>query len=500
VSPSRVFLLLSTLWCLTMGAILGLTDQEAYYWTWSLRPDLGYFEHPPLQAWLTALVTGLLGSNAFAVRLVPLVARLIGFYFFAVWVRRRLAQSVPSTPLANRLATDGVVLTMACSFLGLAMGLLALPDCLLFMFGMLTMLSSEAKKPLNTGFFLGLAALSKWIAIGLVPGVMWHLRVPGNLIKTLRNWSIAGALSLVIQAPVLYWNSQHNWVTFRFHLSDRFKHLGPDWPPIKKVVENFLGFSASQVLLVSLSVFAIAFIWATHSQVRRNFVRPRLGTWIWILPFYLIFGSAALRGELRFYWTAFACFPLALAIFESWPKLLMFDGLRRSLWACGLVTMTLVSVVLVFPVGAWLKPITDTYKSYDLRHSPRGDLDGWREFSKSLKEQALVDDQTAVMASNFRIAAQMIWALDLRSPDSVGVANWTKMQFSIWPQPQLNTTQFKKAIFVSDNRYWIIEHFQRFCAEPLSYRDYEVQRMGHTVKKIKWASCASFRPDPAAEM
>src|SRR5512138_2505808 len=32
-----------------------LYSDEAYYWLWSLRPAAGYFDHPPLVAWLIAL-------------------------------------------------------------------------------------------------------------------------------------------------------------------------------------------------------------------------------------------------------------------------------------------------------------------------------------------------------------------------------------------------------------------------------------------------------------
>src|SRR6266498_4167697 len=42
-----------------------LYSDEAYYWLWSLRPAGGYFDHPPLVAWLITasawLVPGELG-------------------------------------------------------------------------------------------------------------------------------------------------------------------------------------------------------------------------------------------------------------------------------------------------------------------------------------------------------------------------------------------------------------------------------------------------------
>src|SRR5574342_803708 len=34
---------------------LDLYTDEAYYWLWSTRPAAGYFDHPPMVAWLVAL-------------------------------------------------------------------------------------------------------------------------------------------------------------------------------------------------------------------------------------------------------------------------------------------------------------------------------------------------------------------------------------------------------------------------------------------------------------
>ena len=40
-----------------------LYSDEAYYWLWSLRPAAGYFDHPPLVAWLVAAGSPLLAGE-----------------------------------------------------------------------------------------------------------------------------------------------------------------------------------------------------------------------------------------------------------------------------------------------------------------------------------------------------------------------------------------------------------------------------------------------------
>ena len=63
-----ISLLLLRLW---LAATLQLSADEAYYWSWAQRLDLGYFDHPPMIAWWTGLGTGLLGDTELGVRILP---------------------------------------------------------------------------------------------------------------------------------------------------------------------------------------------------------------------------------------------------------------------------------------------------------------------------------------------------------------------------------------------------------------------------------------------
>src|SRR5262245_56411633 len=55
------------------GAWLALTlpvfAQEAYYWAYAQHPDLSYFDHPPMVAWLIWFGTLLFGDGVVGVRL-----------------------------------------------------------------------------------------------------------------------------------------------------------------------------------------------------------------------------------------------------------------------------------------------------------------------------------------------------------------------------------------------------------------------------------------------
>src|SRR3978361_2327780 len=43
------------------GSLIGLTDDEAYYWVLAQKPALGYAYHPPAVAWIISFFQTLLG-------------------------------------------------------------------------------------------------------------------------------------------------------------------------------------------------------------------------------------------------------------------------------------------------------------------------------------------------------------------------------------------------------------------------------------------------------
>ncbi len=71
---------------------LGLLPDEAYYWLWSQRLELSYFDHPPLVAWLLAPLTALFGNGVAVIRLPAVFSWLAGAVFGYDLARRAYGQ------------------------------------------------------------------------------------------------------------------------------------------------------------------------------------------------------------------------------------------------------------------------------------------------------------------------------------------------------------------------------------------------------------------------
>jgi 4-amino-4-deoxy-L-arabinose transferase-like glycosyltransferase len=487
VNKSREVLVVSTLVLATLSFTLPLSDQEAYYWLWSKYLDFGYYDHPPMQAWLTYLSTSIFGDSIFSVRMPAIVLRLVGLLYFYKWSRLYLSESRAAFAL----------LVVLSSFFMFGASLIVLPDSYLFPFAAMTLYYAEKRSFIRCGLSLGLAALAKWTAAIYVPGVMAAMLLTKGKPKTWRGILIVGIISLAIQAPVFYWNKVNNWVSFKFHLSER--HASLSQVPIQDILKNTINFISSQIILGFFGV-TLLLIWITWAlftkqislrQLYKSQNNNQSPLWPWILPAFLIFGYSAMKGQLRFYWTAPAFLPLVIAIIMRLPENFKLERFSKIFSKGSHFTLLVVFCALHLPIGAWLKPLTDLYKNYDLRHSPLGDLKGWDEWIKHLEKiEKIPIRDTAFMASDFRLASQASWALRHINPKQSATVMPQKNQFLFFDEPK--PEKYANAIMFFDNRYRSTAYFQLYCEEFGEWKELEIKQYNKVIKKIGWVQCNKF--------
>ena len=57
-----------TLLRVLLAAVVPLSPQEAYYWSWSRDLAWSYFDHPPLASYGIRLTTAIFGQTAFGIK------------------------------------------------------------------------------------------------------------------------------------------------------------------------------------------------------------------------------------------------------------------------------------------------------------------------------------------------------------------------------------------------------------------------------------------------
>lgn len=308
-SPTRSFHpLFYLLWLLIAGIQASQTellDDEAYYWVFSQHLDWGYFDHPPMTALLIRAGYWIF-PNELGVRLLSILLSTA-----TLWLLKKMT-------LRN---DPRLFYSIALSMIALQIGgILAVPDIPLMFFTALGFYRYD--------LFLKKETWQKAILLGLVIACLLYSKYHGVLIllfivlsnpKLLQKPLIylAGTLALLLFLPHLWWQYQHDWVSFRYHLQE--SNVNPY--KFSYTVEYLIGQLFLPGPLVGLLLLPAAFLF----QVRTSFERSLRYTAIGIYLFFLL---SSFRGRVEGNWTAPALIPLILlahgylAEKKTWQKAL----------------------------------------------------------------------------------------------------------------------------------------------------------------------------------
>ena len=221
-----------TVWRLLVADLLPVTRDEAYYFDWAGQLAWGYFDHPPGVA-LLSLGVELAPGSSLAARIGAVIAGSL-----ALLVLWRLYR-------ASGLSTgNGLLLTLVlsvASFPGLIAGIITTPDTVLLLCWPLALhealcaLQGQRRRWLTAGIATGLGLLGKYTMVMIGPVFLWALlRADPRALRT--PWPyLGGLLALLVFAPTLLWNAQHDWLTLRFQFGHGFS---TDSGPIRLAVDT----------------------------------------------------------------------------------------------------------------------------------------------------------------------------------------------------------------------------------------------------------------------
>ena len=226
-----------------------LSVDEAQYWDWSRKLDLGYFTKPPLIAWIIALSTTIFGNEEWAIRLSSPIFHFltslilwkcgqIAFGFNAGRVAALIWIFTPAASLGSFIISTDTPLILFWSL------------SLLFLFKLLNY--NSYKLAFLTGISIGLAFLSKYAALYfLIFFILWWIIYDRGFHINTRNVFVIILSSLIISASNIYWNYANDFVTVNHTVSNA------DLSEIVLNYSNVIDFVSSQLLVFGPIVFLI---------------------------------------------------------------------------------------------------------------------------------------------------------------------------------------------------------------------------------------------------
>jgi hypothetical protein len=315
---TRAVLVVATLFAAALrvwyGSFRPLLPDEAYYWSWTRHLAFGYFDHPPMVAYLIYASQRLFGPNELGVRALGII--LMACTLALLW---RIGRDV-GVGDRGRVLLLGIWLT---SPLMAGLATVMTPDTPAAFFSVATLaLAVRLANRLETeppgagnwlwaalGAIAGLALLSKYTSV-LVPAaiagaLLTHPR--GRKTRSRPGPWLAGLLAATLFLPVVIWNARHGWASFRFQLSHGLA---------ERESNHFIGlvrFLAGQAgmwtpVLFVLGALATVSFWRNYRHLS---LADRVLTCAATLPL-LFFALAATRTHGQENWPDLAYFPVSI--------------------------------------------------------------------------------------------------------------------------------------------------------------------------------------------
>ena len=294
---------------LAAAAVTPLTFDEAYYWVWSKHLAGGYYDHPPMVAFVIRAGTMIAGDTEFGVRLVSILLALPMSYA----IYRAAAILFDGVRVA---ATAAILLNVT---LMAAVGtLIVTPDSPLLVASSFVLFFLA--KVLQTGWgawwlavgaAVGAALLSKYTALFFgVAILIWLVAVP-----ELRRWFaspwpyLGGLLAFALFAPVILWNADHQWVSFIKQMGRaRIEEFRPAF--IAELAPTQIVFATPLVFILgSMGLHALAF-----RKVGARPARILINAMFWTITVYFVWHALHARVEANWFAPIYPALVIAAAI------------------------------------------------------------------------------------------------------------------------------------------------------------------------------------------
>lgn len=402
---NNVKILLIFLFCLQLliGSGFELAHDEAYYWVFSKKLDWGYFDHPPVVAFLIRIYS-FFPHTEISVRLGFIVLQML-----SVLILLKLA------PKDRKLET--IFLFFSFPLASVA-GLFALPDMPLLFFTAVYFLilkefldKNDLKNSLILGLVIALLLYSKYHGILLI---FFTLIAAPTLFRQ-RNFYITFLVALVCFLPHVIWQYHHEFATLRYHFFER--------PKSDFSIARILEYLGTQIAFAGLLVGPI--VWWTIGKIKSQNLFEKILKFnsLGIIIFFLI---SSFSKKIEANWTILAAVPLILTTLKS----NIWDSRRvRVLLLISFVILLTARLALILEL-----PIKRSREFH-----------GWKDWTAYLSRRC----ENPWLANNYQMASKLSFYLN----KPVHALNYKsrKNQFDFW-KPDENYYKTEKVCYLTNSK------------------------------------------------
>jgi hypothetical protein len=387
-----------------LSFFIELGNDEVYYYTYAVQPDWNHFDHPGMVGWMMRLTSlNLHWVSTLSMRLGSIICA--GLATFTIFKTGTLIKDQRAGYIAAWMYSISI-------YTSIIAGLFVLPDSPQLLFFTLSIYwmvkyvvapsTFKTSHWILLGIMIGLATLSKvhglylWIGFGAY--ILFHQA------KTLQkgNLYLAILITIICVFPILYWNIQNNFITYKFH-SNRVMHTG-------LLLDSFIQQIAGEIIYQNPLVYLTVFIGLFNFKKLKLAFQNSAGSMnalkilLWLsLPLIFTFWGLSLFNPTLPHWTGPGYIALFIVAGVYWSDYLQNKKSLSALptilkYATGLLSILIIGVLLfiyVFP-----KQIGSTKMENLGEYNPINDLTGWEQFTNRFTTLVEKDKSSGKMKPN----------------------------------------------------------------------------------------------------
>ena len=389
---------------LTVASAIYLGVDEVYYRQFANCLQINYLDHPPMVAILIRLTTlNLLWDNDVTIRLGAIICAAA-----ATWVIYLSGKLLHS----NKAGYFAAVLYSTNIFTSILAGTFILPDSpqvLFYVIGLHIALKITIDKQISTtkikylfvfALMVGLAFLCKINAVFLWFGFLLYCIMYHRAWLSIPYFYVAIVVSSLFAIPLLYWNIQHNFITFIYH-TGRVSILNSAFN-----FNTFLQFTLGKIAysnVVFIVLFALAIKAYQQGKTLINKLHYKL-LLCCIVPIIMVALVISLFNKVLPHWTGQAFIPMILLtavwLAHARPHIAKNTRLPNS------IKLVIALYIIVISVGLYTikyLPSTLGSKNYARLGSNdfTADLVGWQSLQAQMEKiTTRINDKSAIIICN----------------------------------------------------------------------------------------------------
>lgn len=383
-----LLILVSVLFRVILSFRLQLHPDEAYYWLWSKNLDWSYFDHPPMIAYFIKMTT-LFSNTEFWVRFSSLITFIISMWILYKLVRKMFNEETAYTTLFIL----NVFPLLSASFI-------MTPDIPLIFFWIISVyflwFSVKENKIwwwLLSGVFVGFAMLSKYNGVLLIASLFLYLIISSEYRKKLFSVGpyLMTTVAMLVFSPVILWNANHNWVSFKFQFFHGLSGRGG--------FGNVISYLSGQIGAMGLFLGFVT-IWVIVGGLFSSSEEKKFLASFSFVPIFL-FSITSYKSLAEINWSAGA-YPTA-AILAS-----VFFVEKRSrlkdVFLCFSFIFSIVLILILYFQAIFRIVPLEKFNPVWSKTDPTNWFYGWREFALFIDSQKV---EKTVFAATLQLASEL---------------------------------------------------------------------------------------------